>query len=281
MQAPVHRRVTEVIEGTTIPNMTWVESRRVFLDPGRCRDWDPFILWGDDWFRAPGGFPDHPHRGFETVTLVLEGGIRHADSRGNGGEIHEGDVQWMTAGRGILHSEMPVGEGRVHAMQLWLNLPAAHKMAAPRYQSLSGASAPTIRAPGVEIRVLSGSCQGTAASTLNYVPVTMLDLRVDADAQAALDLPAEYRAFVCVLEGALRLGDEATRVAAGQVAHIPPANARGETLLKLHAADRTHAILIAGAPLGEPVIFGGPFVMNTPDEIAQARADLAAGTLAD
>ena len=252
METPFERNVTEVLDSKMIPNMTWVESRRVFLDPERCRDWDPFVLWGDDWFRAPGGFPDHPHRGFETVTYVLEGAIRHSDSRGNGGEIHASDVQWMTAGRGIVHSEMPIGEARVHAMQLWLNLPAADKMTAPRYQMLSGGSAPSVRAPGVEIRIFSGSCQGTASSTLNHVPATMLDLRLDPDAETPIDLPAEYRAFVCVMEGSIRLGKDAASVREGQVAHVAPAGERGSSLLNVRAERRTHAILIAAAPLRGP-----------------------------
>ena len=277
----VQRTLTEVIDPTTVPDLTWVESRRVFLDPRRCAEWDPFILWGDDWFRAPGGFPEHAHRGFETVTYVLEGAIRHADSKGNTGEIRAGDVQWMTAGRGIVHSEMPVGEGRVHAMQLWLNLPAARKMAAPRYQSLDRASQPSVRRHGVEITVFSGSCGSAVAPTVNHVATTMLDLRLEPGAETTLDVAGDRRVVLLVAEGSLLVGAEGAPVRAGQAAHSAPSHDRPEaTALRVKATERTHAILLAAAPLGEPVVFGGPFVMNTQEQVAEARADLEAGRLA-
>ncbi len=275
----IERRITEVLEGVDVPGLTWVESRRVYLDPERCRDWDPFILWGDDWVRAPGGFPDHAHRGFETVTYVFEGSIRHEDSKGNSGEIHAGDVQWMTAGRGVVHSEMPIGDGRVHAMQLWLNLPAADKMVAPRYQDLRGDRVPTLREPGVEVRLFAGSLRGVKAPALNYVPVTMLDFRMDAGAATTLELPAADRIVMFVSEGSLALGGQA--IPAGHVAHLAPAATGGAGLVRLQAAARSRALLVAARPLYEPIVFGGPFVMNTQQEIEQARADMAAGRLVD
>jgi quercetin 2,3-dioxygenase len=275
------RAVTEVIAGTNVPDLTWVESRRVFLDPKRCQDWDPFILWGDDWFRKPGGFPDHPHRGFETVTYLFEGAVVHTDSRGNTGELHAGDVQWMTAGRGVIHSEMPVGDAPVHAMQLWLNLPAADKMTAPRYQDLRADSVPSIREPGLEIKIFSGTVHGVTAPTLNHVPMTMLDIRIDSDVETTLELPASDRIMLFVAEGSLRLGAERVEVEGDHVAHFAPAGDRVAGDVRVLSTKRSHALLIAAPPLGEPVVFGGPFVMNTPGQIEQARADLAAGRLVD
>jgi redox-sensitive bicupin YhaK (pirin superfamily) len=236
------RTITSVHDQTPVHGLTWVEDRQVILDPRKSEDWDPFILWGVDRFRAPGGFPDHPHRGIETATLVLEGALEHGDSAGHGGVVGTGDVQWMTAGRGIVHREMPVGDGPVRGMQLWVNLPAADKAIDPSYQHLAAADAPVRRVPGGTLRDLSGGRQ----------PVTMLELRLDAGASLSHDLPAEANAFLYVIEGDALAGPAATPVAAGQVARSAP----GGTRLDLRASTALHAVLIAGRPLGERFAFG-------------------------
>ena len=150
---------------------------------------DPFLALMEDWFPR-GVFGKHPHRGIETVTYVVEGRIDHYDNQGHEGTISPGDVQWMTAGRGLIHNEIPAEGVTVHSLQLWVNLPAAEKMTAPRYQDLSGDCVPVRRQPGVEVRVFSGASGGVTAPTKNIVPVTMVEIRLDLGASVRRDLPA-------------------------------------------------------------------------------------------
>ncbi len=178
---------------------------------------DPFLALMEDWFPR-GVFGKHPHRGIETVTYVLEGRIDHYDNQGHSGVIGPGDVQWMTAGRGLIHNEIPAEGVIVHSLQLWVNLPADDKMTAPRYQDLTGDAVPVRREPGAEIRVFSGSSGGVTAPTQNFAPVTLVEFRLEPGAWVRQDLPSDYNAVVVVLEGAGALGAKGAPVAAGDVA---------------------------------------------------------------
>src|SRR5271166_5155661 len=180
---------------------------------------DPFLALMEDWFPR-GVFGKHPHRGIETVTYVLEGRIDHYDNQGHEGTIGPGDVQWMTAGRGLIHNEIPAEGVTVHSLQLWVNLPAADKMTAPRYQDLAGDAVPVRRESGVEIRVFSGASGGVTGSTKNFVPVTMVEVRLDQGASVRQDLPADYNAVIVILEGEGSIGAEAKFVTEGDVAWL-------------------------------------------------------------
>lgn len=238
---------------------------------------DPFLALMEDWFPR-GVFGKHPHRGIETVTYVLEGRIDHYDNLGHSGAILPGDAQWMTAGRGLIHNEIPAEDDVVHSLQLWVNLPATHKMTEPRYQDLAGAAMPARREPGAEIRVFSGSSGGVTAPTKNFTPVTMVEIRLDPHASIRQDLPADFNAVVVVLEGAGAIGADAKTVAAGDVAWLTREESAASSEVEIRSADKPmRALIYAGRPLREPVVAGGPFVMNTQAEIDQAYADYRAG----
>jgi redox-sensitive bicupin YhaK (pirin superfamily) len=254
---------------------------RVLMPAAMRGDWasvDPFLALMEDWFPA-GVFGKHPHRGIETMTYVMEGRLNHADNKGGKGTLNPGDAQWMTAGHGIVHAEEPVDDDTVHGFQLWVNLPAAHKMVPPRYQDLRGNKVPVRREDGAEVRVFSGSSGSVTAPTQNYAPVTMLDLRLDKGAEVRLDLPADYNAFVVVISGMGFVGADRTTVVAGDIAWLTRGDdptALSEVRIEAGAAP-LHGLLIGGRPLGEPVVARGPFVMNSEAEIKQAYADYRAG----
>jgi len=238
---------------------------------------DPFLALMEDWFPR-GVFGKHPHRGIETVTYVVEGRIDHYDNQGHEGTIGPGDVQWMTAGRGLIHNEIPAEGVTVHSLQLWVNLPAAEKMTAPRYQDLAGDAVPVRRQPGVEVRVFSGASGGVTAPTKNFVPVTMVEIRLDRGASVHQDLPADYNAVIVVLEGEGSIGAEAKLVTAGEVAWLTHGGSGEASEVAIRAKDKPlRALVYAGRPLHEAVVARGPFVMNTEAEIEQAYADYRAG----
>jgi redox-sensitive bicupin YhaK (pirin superfamily) len=238
---------------------------------------DPFVLMAEDWMPRD-AFGIHPHRGIETVTYVVDGAVEHFDSAGNIGVIRAGDTQWMTAGRGIRHQEnAPVGT-TAHTLQLWINLPAAQKMTAPRVQNLIGDAVPVRRQAGVEIRVFSGQSGNAAAVTLNHVPVTMIEGRLEAGVCFTQNLRADENAFVVVLSGAIEIGAEDELVTAGELAWLTRAEAPALSEVSVATKDSPARILMLSAsPLREPIAFGGPFVMNTEAEIRQAFADYRAG----
>ena len=255
-------RLTRVIGGAALPQA------------------DPFLLLdefgADDPDAYIAGFPDHPHRGFETVTYMLEGRMRHRDNKGHEGVLESGGVQWMTAGRGIVHSEMPEQRsGRMRGFQLWVNLPASDKMREPRYQELAAERIPSAApAPGVKATVIAG-CFGGIAGAVSEIAVDPLyvDLRLDAGSSYAADLPTGHTAFVYVFEGEAALGGKT--VPRGTLALLGDGDRVG-----IEAGSQGAALLlIAGRPIGEPVARYGPFVMNTRAELEQAFADFQAGRL--
>lgn len=259
-----------------------VEQNRQVVAP---RDFDrqsPFLFLMEDWFRTPGGFETHPHRGFETVTLVLEGAIEHRDHTGSHGVLQAGDVQWMTAGHGVLHSEMPHGDALAHTLQLWLNLPARLKMTPARYVDQPLATVPRWHGPGVTVRVYAGEAGDVAQAHGSVWPMALLDIRLDAGARWQQSIPAAWRGFAYVLEGRGMAGSahEAVDIGPADVAWFEPSGNAGNDRLTLQAGDAPlRAIVYAAPPIDEPVAAYGPFVMNTMTEIQQAFADYHHGRL--
>lgn len=249
---------------------------------------DPFLLIDEmgpsDY--APGeaiGAPDHPHRGFETVTYMLEGEFEHEDSAGHRGTLRPGDVQWMTAGAGIIHSEMPSAHirrdgGRVHGFQIWINLPAADKMQPPRYQERAATDIPVAHSEDglARVRVVAGEALGATAVINTRIPVTFQDWTLQPGADVTVDLPASEQAMVYVFGGALRVGDEDTIINDGQLARLGD----GDRVRLRHSGDvPARALLLAGKPLNETVARYGPFVMNSQAELQQAFADYQSGAM--
>jgi redox-sensitive bicupin YhaK (pirin superfamily) len=245
---------------------------------------DPFLLL--DEFRSDNpddyiaGFPDHPHRGFETVTYMLAGRMKHGDNQGNTGLLGPGSVQWMTAGRGIVHSEMPQQvDGLMWGFQLWVNLPAADKMTTPRYQDIQGDQIPETRvADGVHARVIAGELAGVPGAVSNVATDPIYyDLLFDAGATLSVPLPAGHNAFVYVYQGAMLAGEggAATTIERGELA----LTSQGDSLVLTATDQPGRLILVAGRPLNEPIARYGPFVMNTAEEIRQAFMDYQAGRL--
>ena len=256
-------------------------------------DLDPFIhldQMGEVEY-APGepkGTPWHPHRGFETVTYMIDGVFEHADSNGGGGVITNGDTQWMTAGAGILHIEKPpewlvVSGGLFHGLQLWVNLPADQKLTAPRYQDLRASEVALVSSPdgGALIRVIAGDVAGHAGPGSTYSPMTMVHATLSAGARVSLPWRSDYNALVYVLAGQGSVGPEARQIGTGQLAVLGEGTAI--TVAASAAQDeRTpnlDVIVLGGRPIREPVAWMGPFVMNTRDEVLQAVRDYQAGRL--
>ena len=212
----LQRSVARIDHPTEQTGMTPQHRVRPLVPPGDPKATDPFLLCMEDWFPR-GVFERHPHRGMETVTYVIDGRLDHYDNYGNKGSIFPGNVQWMTAGRGIVHVEQPTEGTTVHSLQLWVNLPAAEKMVEPRAQNLVAADLPLRREPGTEIRVFSGKSGDVIAPTKNYTPVIMLEMRLEAAARIRQELPADYSAFLVVLEGDGLIGADKSPIRAGDV----------------------------------------------------------------
>ncbi len=278
------RRVAGVLAGLPTSDGAGVRLTRIIGQP-TLRHLDPFLMLDRFHSDDPGayiaGFPDHPHRGFETVTVMLHGRMRHRDSRGNAGLIQGGGVQWMTAGRGIVHSEMPEQTaGLMSGYQLWVNLPAREKMSRQAYQDLPPERIREERLgrSGSLLRVVAGQANG-AAGPVQGRPTQplLLTLTLEDDQPFELELPAGHTAFAFVAHGEVAIGPEAgaTAVGAQQLALLDAGDR-----LRLRATSRRSGLLIAaGRPLREPIVQRGPFVMNTEAEIQQAFADYRAGVL--
>ncbi len=284
LPAPVTnpRKVERLVVGQATSDGAGVKLVRV-LTQDLQRRLDPFLMLDAFGTDNPGdyigGFPDHPHRGFETVTYMLDGRMRHRDSAGNEGLLQSGGVQWMTAGRGVIHSEMPEQEeGRMEGFQLWLNLPAKDKMCPPWYRDIPAAEIPEARAEGVNVRVIAGAALGVqGAMQRDATAPTYLDLHLQPGARFEQSLPAGHNALVYVYRGALSVSG--TEVPRQRMAIL--ANAPGSDGVVLDAGpEGARAILVAGRPLNEPIAQHGPFVMNTVDELHQAVNDFRRGVLA-
>lgn len=284
------RGVERVVRGQATSDGDGVKLTRVLTRPLQRR-LDPFLMldaFGSDAASDYiGGFPEHPHRGFETVTIMLEGRMRHRDSVGNVGLLEPGSVQWMTAGRGILHSEMPEQEeGRMAGFQLWVNLAAADKMSAPAYRDIAPDAVPQYtNASGVRVRVIAGESDGhPGAVTRPTTEPVVLDLVLPPGASFDVALPSGHNAFAYVFGAtAVDVGSDATStVEPEQMAIL--ANESGSDGVRVAvpavAGAPARVLVVAGRPLGEPIAQYGPFVMNTTAELQQAVADFQGGMLA-
>jgi redox-sensitive bicupin YhaK (pirin superfamily) len=250
------------------------------LDYQRHPELSPFLLLDHagpaDFAPAdkPRGVGWHPHRGFETVTVVLDGEVDHEDTAGNGGRIGTGDVQWMTAGSGLLHKEMHSAEftrrgGRFHALQLWVNLPAKSKMTAPRYQTLLARDIPSVNS----VRIIAGEYSGVKGPARTFTPINLLDARLRAGRQLRLNLREGYSAGLYLVEGKVTVNGEPA-----DKGELVVLERKGDEVTIDALADAA-VFVMNGAPIDEPVAGYGPFVMNTPGEIQQAFADYHAGRL--
>jgi len=256
-----------------------VQDSQLVVAPADFAAHSPFLLLNEDWFAAPGGFETHPHRGMQTVTMVLEGVLEHRDHTGAHGLLRAGDVQWMTAGRGVLHSEMPYERETAHTLQLWLNLPRAMKMMPARYQDQRLADTPVHRSAGAEVRVYAGRSGDIGHPHGSDWPMTLLELRLEKGAKFAQDIPARDRGFVYMLAGRARLGTNGMEARQGDVAWFAPGAGEGSDTLSFSAEEDFRGLLFSGEPIDEPVVAYGPFVMNTRAEIAQAYTDYQNGQL--
>jgi len=281
-EAAKAREVIGKLRGQATSDGAGVRMTRVIGTP-RLDHFDPFLLL--DEFRSDdpndyiAGFPDHPHRGFETVTYMLAGRMKHGDNQGNTGLLGPGSVQWMTAGRGIVHSEFPQQvEGLMWGFQLWVNLPAKDKMTTPRYQDIQGEDIPDVDpAEGVHARVIAGELAGVTGpiSGVATEPV-YYDLHLAAGTSFDVTLPEGHNAFVYLYQGKATVGSQSAPVDRGEIALL----SHGGTLRVAAAGgDECRMIVVAGRPLNEPIARYGPFVMYTSDDIHQAFDDYRAGRL--
>lgn len=280
------RRVTAVL---TTPSRHWVGDgflvRPLFAEAAFTEALSPFLMF--DWAAerrfepspTPRGVGPHPHRGFETVTLVYAGEVEHRDSAGHADRIGAGDVQWMTAGAGVVHEEMlgrrvdEVG-GPVSMAQIWVNLPARDKATPPRYQPITTADIPTVAFEGASLRVVAGSLGETKGPARTHTPLAVYDGRIAAGAEIDLPVPAGWTGLVAVLSGAVSIGER--RVAAESVAVL---DRSGDRVRLVGADAESRLLILTGEPLGEPIAQMGPFVMNTREELVRAVEDFRRGAM--
>jgi len=279
------RRLQAVIESVAASDGAGVKLRRSLGSRPNLR-FDPFLMldefFSDDPNDYLAGFPSHPHRGFETVTYMLDGHMRHEDVLGNRGDLGPGDAQWMTAARGIIHSEMPQqSDGRMRGFQLWINLPAREKMKPAAWRDIPSRDIPTVPlAGGGELRVIAGSF--TEQGTTTQGPVGGLsteplyyDVRLPAGASVSIPTPATHNAFLYAYEGAADVGEDDRPLPYRAAGLLTP----GDSVRIVAGVAGVQLLFLAGKPIGEPVVQYGPFVMNTPQEIMQAIEDYNAGRL--
>lgn len=278
------RGVIRVVAGVPAEDGAGVKLTRIIGSP-QLDMWDPFLLL--DRFESENpedyiaGFPSHPHRGFETVTYLLAGRLRHKDSTGREGVIEAGGVQWMTAARGIVHSEMPEQvEGRLAGFQLWINLPAAKKMSPPGYQEFSAAEIPVVRrGPSVVLRVIAGTTSEGVSGPVQNVPSQprFYDVELSAGSTFTEPLPPLHAAFVYVVEGTVTVAGTESRgdlpLSKNQLGLL----SRGGRVRILAEADSSRLLLVSGKEFAEPVARAGPFVMNTREEVVKAFSDFQSG----
>src|SRR5579883_642506 len=288
-----NREVARVVEAQPTSDGAGVKLNRS-LGTQALPMLDPFLMLDEFYTDDPddyvAGFPSHPHRGFETVTYMLAGAMEHKDSVGNQGHLRAGSVQWMTAGRGIIHSEMPRQEdGLMWGFQLWVNLPRASKMMPPRYQDIAPDAIPEVKVGQASVRVIAGEVAGTRGPVEGIVTAPlMLDVKLPAGERVRLEVARDHNAFVYVFDGDARLGERGTPVARGHLAVLgegdasAPAGTAGpssDVVTAVGGDKGARLLLLAGKPLGEPVARYGPFVMSTQAEIRQAVLDYQAGRL--
>lgn len=277
------RELEEVLVAQATSDGDGVQLKRAFGGNDLVR-FDPFLMLDEFGSEEAadyiGGFPPHPHRGFETVTYMLAGQMEHRDHMGNIGRLGPGDVQWMKAGSGVIHSEMPKQEeGKMHGFQLWVNLPASEKMTPASYNDIDADSIPTYYLDGVAIKSIAGSLAVNGSEVPGAVqgPSTdpaYLDIGFSKEQQIDIDIPDGYTALLYVYSGSVSIGDSEYQLTEGRMARL---SRDGQLLLK--AQGESSVLLITGKPIGEPIAQRGPFVMNTMEEIHQAIRDYSDGSL--
>ncbi len=281
------RTLEQIIQSVHASDGAGVKLLRSLGGP-RAQRVDPFLMLDEFSSENPGdyiaGFPSHPHRGFETVTYLLDGHMLHEDHLGHRGELKTGGVQWMTAGRGIIHSEMPQQEeGRMRGFQLWINLPAREKMKPASYRDLQAEEIPVVALPGGgTVKVIAGSVEVEGKATAGPISgvttdPTYLDVVLPAGARFSHRINSEYRAFVYPYEGRVEVGPAGS--ARPLNAHNAGVLTAGDTIEAAAGAEGARLLVLAGRPLDEPVVQYGPFVMNTREEIEQAVRDYQSGAL--
>ncbi len=276
------RDIRQLVPGVATSDGAGVRLRRS-LGQNQAARLDPFLMLdafsSDDAADYIAGFPDHPHRGFETVTYMLDGHMLHQDHLGNRGDLKSGGVQWMTAGRGIIHSEMPQQtEGRMRGFQLWINLPAAEKMKPAGYRDISPEEIPQEPLPGGFIRVIAGELRfgdETLRGPVHGLSTDPLfcDITLEADTGCEIPVPETHNGFLYVFEGGLEVAGREVPT------HSAAILAEGDRLIARAGTEGARFLLLAGKPIHEPVVQYGPFVMNTKEEIEQALSDYRAGRL--
>ena len=278
-KAASQRRLHQVVAGTWSKDGAGVKLLRM-LGSQALRMADPFLLLDRFGSEDPAdylpGFPRHPHRGFETVTVLLDGTVEHRDSVGNHGSLQPGGLQWMTAGRGIVHEEMPKPDaaGRNRGLQLWVNLPAAHKWDPPRYQDVPAAQVPEVEQGDARVRVLAGrfaNAEGPVSGVV--IRPLVLDVRLQGGRFEAA-VPGTHTALVAAVEGSVTVGPDDAALAEGSLGLTTPGD-------RLQLRGQGRVLICAGAPIGEPVARKGPFVMNTEAELDEAWADYRSGRLTE
>ncbi len=275
----ITRPVKDIIEPQFVMEGAGVLLRRSIV-PLVSNRYDPFLLFDHFAFNDPAegpirGFPMHPHRGIETVTYILQGSVNHRDSLGNAGLIGPGDVQWMTAGGGILHEEMPRRgqDGIINGFQLWVNLPASNKMSAPRYQEIAAAAIPVIEKEGCRVRLVAGELDGINGPVTEIIANPIyLEVILEAGGKFVTTVPEKHTCLAYVFEGQCIIADQ--EVTAVRMVVFGSGNQ-----VQIRAGtSQVRFVMVAGMPIGEPIVPYGPFVMNTLEEIQQALADLKNGT---
>lgn len=258
-----------------------VDDRNVVVTPMNPALTDPFLLLAEDWFSTT-GFEWHPHRGLETVTLVLDGVLEHGDNLGNAGALVAGDVQWMTAGRGIIHRELAFRNERAHVLQLWVNLPGERKMVETRYQDIRASVRPVIERQGAHLDVISGRVDDISGPALNNWPISGALITLEPNGKLEHLAPAADRAFFYVLSGEVTIDGHDLR--AGQIAWSDPVPQATVSVITLATGDGDEPSVVmaySGQPIRQPVAMGGPFVMNSQAEIEQAFRDFHSGKFGD
>jgi redox-sensitive bicupin YhaK (pirin superfamily) len=273
--------VSRIIRGISVIDGAGVRLHRIIGSP-RLNHVDPFVLLDEFKSNNPNdysaGFPDHPHRGIETITYMIRGNFRHKDSRGGGGLLSPGCVQWMTAGKGIIHSEMPeMKDGQLWGYQLWLTLAAKDKMIEPRYQHLNPEDIPVVAREGVSVKLISGSYEGTSGPALTEFPVSYFDITLDKNGRFQVPAARGQNSLLYVHSGAVSVtfNDQAEQVSSGELALIGE-----DTGVSIRGTeDGSGFLYLSATPHNEPIVRGGPFVMNSEEEIRQAFLDYQSGKL--
>lgn len=273
------RGINKIITGNHTQDGAGVELVRVISKPD-IEAFDPFLMLDAFDSKDPAdytkGFPWHPHRGIETVTYLIKGNIEHEDSLGNKGNILDGDCQWMNAGGGILHQEMPQAADQMLGIQLWLNLPAKDKMVKPQYHDITDDMIPVIKEDGSEVRIISGNYKNVAGATQgDYVKMTFLDVNIQAGNQLEIPVPKEEKLFIYIVEGAGWFDQTDANLVEAKSAVLFN---EGENLLAKAGDHGIRFLLFSAKPLGEPIAWGGPIVMNTREELNQAFREIQDGT---